>query len=150
MQDMVARLQDLGLRPRVAASRPMRLRHVEHTETRIEAELSSHGLLDIAAALHPTPATCGVPRDAAMRLLRTVEPAPRGWYGGGVGWMDADGEGHITVALRCALVTAQATEAWVGAGIVAGSDEELEWQETQAKLRGLAEAVARARAEGGT
>ncbi len=98
-------------------------------------------LLDLAAALHPTPAVCGVPRQAALRSLAQREPFDRGWYGGVLGWVDERGDGDLAVALRCAL--ARPGDAWLfaGCGIVAGSDPEAELAESEAKLRPMLEAL---------
>src|SRR5262249_32468733 len=56
-----------------------------------------HGLLDAVAVLHPTAAVCGVPRAAAQATLPARERLDRGWYAGGVGWLDAGG-GEVTAA----------------------------------------------------
>jgi menaquinone-specific isochorismate synthase len=92
------------------------------------------GVGDLLTALHPTPAVAGEPRDAAMALIRSLEPAPRGWYAGPVGWVGGE-RAEFAVALRCALL--QGADAWVyaGAGIVEGSDPALEWAETEIKAR---------------
>ncbi|HZP97418.1 MAG TPA: isochorismate synthase [Candidatus Limnocylindria bacterium] len=98
-------------------------------------------LLDLAAALHPTPAVCGAPRAAAMRALAEREPFDRGWYGGALGWIDERGDGELVVALRGAL--ARAHEAWLfaGCGIVAGSDPDAELAESDAKLVPMLDAL---------
>lgn len=98
-------------------------------------------LLDLAAALHPTPAVCGAPREVAARVLAEREPFDRGWYGGALGWVDGQGEGELVVALRGALV--RWSEAWLfaGCGIVAGSDPDAELAEADAKMRPMIEAL---------
>ncbi len=93
-------------------------------------------VLDVATALHPTPAVCGAPRDAARATLAARERLERGWYAGGVGWFDADG-GEIDVALRAGLLEGRRAILYAGAGIVAGSDWEAELEETRLKLRPL-------------
>lgn len=92
--------------------------------------------LAAAAALHPTPAVGGVPADVARRRLAAEEP-DRGWYTGGVGWIDASGDGDFAVALRCALVRPGDVRLFAGAGIVAGSRPEAEWNETEAKMTAM-------------
>ena len=57
-------------------------------------------------ALHPTPAVCGAPRDAALAWLARARGLDRGWYAGAVGWIDAGGDGELAVALRSALLAA--------------------------------------------
>lgn len=98
-------------------------------------------LLHLASALHPTPAVCGSPRDEARQILAEREPFERGWYAGALGWVDARGEGELSVALRSALVAGD--EAWLfaGCGIVAGSDPDAELAESEAKLRPMLEAL---------
>ena len=107
---------------------------VHHLHTEVTGV--ARGGVDVLAlvdALHPTPAVCGTPRAAAREWIAANEGAPRGWYAGPVGWMDASGEGSFCVALRCALL--QGSEAWLyaGAGLVEGSDAAAEWRETSAK-----------------
>jgi len=110
---------------------------VQHLHTPIEGRLRpGRGLLDVAARLHPTPAICGAPRDAALAALAGRERLARGWYGGGVGWLHADG-GEIAVAIRAALLRGTRATLYAGAGIVAGSDPDAELEETRLKLRPL-------------
>ena len=92
--------------------------------------------LELAGMLHPTPAVCGVPTARARAILAAQE-ADRGWYGGSVGWMDARGDGEFAVALRSALVERRRVVGWAGAGIVAGSDPDAEFAETEDKLGAL-------------
>ncbi|AWB82049.1 isochorismate synthase [Corynebacterium yudongzhengii] len=92
--------------------------------------------LELALRLYPTPAVCGTPTDAAEALIHTAE-SDRGFYGGAVGWCDADGEGEYMVAIRCAEVAGDGrlARAWAGGGIVADSDADTELEETTAKLK---------------
>jgi isochorismate synthase len=118
------------------------LAHVHHLATPITATLRDHAhLLDLAARLHPTPALCGSPTDAARDFILAGEPDPRGWYGGAVGWLDAAGDGTLAVAIRSALVTP--ADAWIhaGAGIVRGSEPGLEYIETTIKERAMRDAL---------
>jgi isochorismate synthase len=110
---------------------------VQHLHTPIVARLRpGRGLLEVADVLHPTPAICGAPRADALAVLAGRERLARGWYGGGVGWLDADG-GEVAVAIRAALVRGAHATLFAGAGIVAGSDPEAELEETRLKLRPL-------------
>lgn len=92
-------------------------------------------LLDLAAELHPTPAVCGTPRDAAARFIAEHEPFARGWYAGALGWVDAAGEGELVVALRGAVVRPERAWVFAGCGIVDGSDPDAELAEADAKMR---------------
>lgn len=99
------------------------------------------GLIDLVARLHPTPAVGGFPTAAALDWLKRHGDERRGWYAGGVGWIDEHGDGEIGVALRCALIDGASAELQAGAGLVAGSDPETEFAETEAKLAVIAEAI---------
>ena len=80
----------------------LRLPHVQHLVTDIEGTLRERlGVLALAGQLHPTPAVCGDPTDLAMAFIREAEGFDRGWYSGPVGWVGADGDGELMVALRC-------------------------------------------------
>lgn len=97
--------------------------------------------LDVVAALHPTPAVCGTPREAARAALAELEPLDRGYYAGPVGWVDAAGDGEWAIALRCAEVTGTTARVFAGAGIVADSDPDRELDETERKFRALLDSL---------
>jgi menaquinone-specific isochorismate synthase len=116
---------------------------VGHLVTPIEGRLSEPApdAYTLAAALHPTPAVGGVPRDAALHTIAALEPHPRGRYAGPVGWIDARGDGEWGVALRGAVIDGAQATLHAGAGIVAGSVAEAEWRETEAKLEPMLRAL---------
>ncbi|TNC28210.1 isochorismate synthase [Amycolatopsis alkalitolerans] len=97
--------------------------------------------LRLAAALHPTPAICGTPTEAARRLVGELEPFDRGYYAGAVGWMDAAGDGEWAVSIRCAEVAARSIRLYAGGGIVPASDPKAELDETSAKFQTLLRAM---------
>ena len=97
--------------------------------------------LELVAALHPTPAVCGMPREAAREALDTLEPIDRGGYAGPVGWTDANGDGEWAIALRCAEITGSTARLFAGAGIVVDSVPEAEVDETERKFRALLDAL---------
>ncbi|MGZ8593823.1 MAG: chorismate-binding protein, partial [Actinomycetota bacterium] len=99
------------------------------------------GVLDLVAALHPTPAVCGTPRDAAREVLGRLETLDRGAYAGPVGWVDANGDGEWAIALRCAEITGKTARLFAGAGIVADSVGDAEVDETERKFRALLDAL---------
>lgn len=103
---------------------------------------SSITALELALLVHPTPAICGTPVDAAESLITTAE-SDRGFYAGAVGWCDKDGNGEFMVAIRCAEVSGDGlrVRAWAGGGIVADSDPQAELAETDAKLRTILRAL---------
>jgi isochorismate synthase EntC len=98
------------------------------------------GVFELLERMHPTPAVGGAPRAAALDWLRQHGEADRGWYTGGVGWLD-DAGGDIWVALRCAALRGRAASLYAGAGIVAGSDPQQELRETGWKLQAMLEAL---------
>ena len=97
--------------------------------------------LDGARAIHPTPAICGAPTEAARRMIAELEPFSRDYFGGLVGYMNADGSGQWALVLRCAEVDAQTAILYAGAGIVAESDPVLEHTETGTKLGSFGRAL---------
>ena len=114
----------------------LKLHNIQHLRTPMSGRLRQRpGILPLVQALHPTPALGGDPRAEAMAVIRDLEPIPRGWYGAPVGWINADLDGQFTAAIRSAV--AQDARVWIyaGAGIVADSAPDLEWDETALKLR---------------
>jgi menaquinone-specific isochorismate synthase len=138
------RLAPLGLQL-VHAARPglKRLANVQHLHTPVSAALPADvRLLDVLARLHPTPAVGGSPRAAACAHIRELEGFSRGLYGGPVGWLDHRGGGEFLVGIRSALIDGARARAYAGGGIVAGSDPDREFAETELKFKALLEALA--------
>jgi isochorismate synthase len=98
--------------------------------------------IDLALALHPTPAVGGVPTKAATELIAELE-GDRGFYAGAVGWCDARGDGRWVVSLRCAQLSADRRTALAraGGGIVAESDPDDEVAETTTKFATILNAL---------
>ncbi len=120
-----------------------RLPHLQHLRTFVRGRLRpGRSLLDLAARLHPTPAVGGIPRAAAVQIIREVEGFDRGWYAGPVGWVDAKGDGEFVVALRSALlVPGDRARLFAGCGVVARSDPEREFEESELKLEAMRSAL---------
>ncbi|MEV8633920.1 isochorismate synthase [Streptosporangium sp. NPDC051023] len=114
-----------------------------HLSSRVTGRLTDPGTtsLDLAVALHPTPAVCGTPTAAARTAIAGIEPFDRGFYTGTVGWCDASGDGEWAVTIRCAEVSETGVRLFAGGGIVAGSVPEDELEETSAKFRTLLHAL---------
>ena len=120
----------------------MTLRFVQHLVTEISGTVpEGNGLLALGERLHPTPAVGGEPRDVALALVDEHEGFDRGWYAGPVGWLGADGDGELCVALRCGIVDRTSATLFAGCGIVADSDPDLEWEESRIKLRAVISAL---------
>lgn len=119
--------------------------NVQHLATLVEGRLSqpAPSILELVAALHPTPAVAGWPRDEAVAWITAHEGLERGRYAGAVGWVDGRGNGTWAVSLRCAQLEGTLARVCAGNGIVADSDPATELAETQAKLQAMLGAIIR-------
>jgi menaquinone-specific isochorismate synthase len=120
------------------------LHNVSHLASDVEGKLDRDDpatLLRLAAAVHPTAAVGGTPRDAAVALIAELEGMDRGRYAGPVGWMDAEGNGELGIALRCAQLDGPVARLFAGCGVVADSDPDTEVREAAAKLLPIREAL---------
>jgi menaquinone-specific isochorismate synthase len=119
-----------------------RLTNIQHLKTPIQGRLpEKERILGVIEVLHPTPAVGGRPRDIALGMIPQMEPTPRGWYAAPIGWLDRHGNGMFSVAIRSAVSVRGESLLYAGAGIVADSQPEKEWHETQLKFRPLQEAL---------
>jgi menaquinone-specific isochorismate synthase len=119
-----------------------KLATVQHLQTPLSAQLDrEEHVLDLVEALHPTPAVGGQPPDLALETIRESETFDRGWYAAPVGWFDADGDGTFAVAIRSALARDHEATLFAGAGIVADSDPDREYDEVQLKYRPILDAL---------
>ncbi len=114
-----------------------------HLSTWIEGELADPqtNSLELAFALHPTPAVCGYPPRQAAAFIRESESFNRDFFTGFVGWTDAEGNGEWAIALRCAEIADERVRVFAGAGIVEGSNPDLEVAETAAKMGTILNAI---------
>ncbi len=120
------------------------LTHLHHLITRVRGRMpGQRRLVDVVAALHPTPAVAGVPREDAMRRIRELEGFDRGMFAGVVGWMNAHGDGDAAVTIRSACIEPQHITAWAGAGIVRDSIPAREEEETRLKLHTIFDVLRR-------
>jgi isochorismate synthase len=116
----------------------VRIANIQHLATPIRAQLSAPlGAMALAALLHPTPAVGGEPFAVAAPLIPQLEGFDRGWYAGPVGWTDANGDGELCVALRCALLRGAIAHCYAGVGVVRDSVPAAELAETEVKLQAL-------------
>ncbi|WP_156685760.1 isochorismate synthase [Mycobacterium sp. Marseille-P9652] len=127
-----------------AEPRLSRTATVWHLCTPISGRLrdTSTSAIDLALALHPTPAVGGVPTRAATEVIAELE-GDRGFYAGAVGWCDAGGDGRWVVSIRCAQLSADRRTALAraGGGIVAESDPDDEVAETTTKFATILNAL---------
>ena len=112
--------------------------NIQHLATPIRAQLREPvSVIELAGALHPTPAVGGEPLDVAAPLIPALEGLDRGWYAGPVGWVDEHEDGEFCVALRSALLSGNVARCYAGVGVVRDSDPEAELAETEMKLGAL-------------
>ncbi len=142
IDELQRRLLPLTVDLQTGATEIMRLSNIQHLHTPIDGVLSGQeGILPLVEALHPTPALGGEPRDRAMSLISAMEPVPRGWYAAPIGWIDQQMNGQFGVAIRSAVAQDKRVWMYAGAGIVAASDPQKEWDETALKFRPMLDAL---------
>ncbi|NNE55924.1 MAG: chorismate-binding protein [Flavobacteriales bacterium] len=110
--------------------------HIQHLQTNFnfEAQISP---TEILKALHPTPATCGLPKNEALAYINNLETHPRDYYCGYLGPVQNNGDFDLFVNLRSARRIDSKIEIFVGGGITADSVPSAEWFETELKSRTL-------------
>ena len=132
---------ELDVAPEPQLSRTAALWHLS-TPIRGRLRDTATTAIDLALALHPTPAVGGVPTHDAVDLIAHLE-GDRGFYAGAVGWCDARGDGRWVVAIRGAQLAAdrRSALAQAGGGIVAESDADDEVAETTTKFKTILSAL---------
>lgn len=134
---VVTQLKDFSVSIESAESPGIKkLSNIQHLWTPIRGELKEpNNIFQILENLAPTPAVCGIPRDAAMKAIKELENYPRGLYAGVIGWLNFDLTGEFAVGLRSALIQGRTVHAFAGGGIVKGSVPAKEYDETELKLK---------------
>ncbi|WP_415036503.1 anthranilate synthase component I [Azonexus sp.] len=119
-----------------------RYSHVMHIVSNVEGRLAD-GLaaMDVLRATFPAGTVSGAPKVRAMEIIDELEPVKRGIYAGSVGYLGFNGDMDLAIAIRTAVVKDGQLHVQAGAGIVADSDPEAEWQETQNKARAVLRAA---------
>jgi menaquinone-specific isochorismate synthase len=123
---------------------PLVLPNVTHLSSDVAGTLPAEqpaSLLELVAAVHPTAAVGGTPREVAVPMIAALEGMDRGRYTGPVGWVDAGGDGELGIALRCAQLDGPVARLFAGCGIVADSDPDTEVREAAAKLLAVREVM---------
>ncbi len=122
-----------------------RYSHVMHIVSHVEGELRG-GLdaFDLMRATFPAGTVSGAPKIRAMQIIHELEAGPRGPYAGAVGYFSYDGSSDTCITIRTLVMQDGRISVQAGAGIVADSDPDGEYQETLNKARALAVAVERA------
>ncbi len=119
-----------------------RYSHVMHIVSNVEGKIKPGlGAIDVLRATFPAGTVSGAPKVRAMEIIDELEPVKRGIYAGAVGYLGFDGNMDVAIALRTGVVKGGMLYAQAGGGVVADSDPEGEWQETQNKARALLRAA---------
>lgn len=134
VDDIRGRLSQAATAVDVLSVETIRLRKVQHLRRAIRAEL--YEAKDSACLQLLQPTAAGLPRAAARDYLACYEPFDRGWYAGSAGYLSRQ-QSEFCVSLRSADVERERLTLYAGAGIVAGSDPQQEWQELENKAAGL-------------
>ncbi|MET0387278.1 MAG: anthranilate synthase component I family protein [Polyangiales bacterium] len=124
-----------------------RYSHVMHITSNVQGKLSpGRDAIDVLRATFPAGTLSGAPKVRAMQIIESLEPEPRGVYGGAIGYLGFDGNMDLAISIR--TVVEQAGELFVqaGAGIVEASQPEAEYDETINKAKAVLAAIATARA----
>jgi anthranilate synthase component 1 len=119
-----------------------RYSHVMHIVSNVEGKLKP-GLkaIDVLRATFPAGTVSGAPKVRAMEIIDELEPVKRGVYAGAVGYLGFHGNMDVAIALRTAVIKDGTLHVQAGGGVVADSEPEAEWQETQNKARALLRAA---------
>jgi len=119
-----------------------RYSHVMHIVSNVQGQLKP-GLdaIDALKATFPAGTLSGAPKVRAMQIIDEFEPSKRGVYGGAVGYLDYSGNMDVAIAIRTGVVKDGQLYVQAGAGIVADSVPQSEWQETENKARAVLRAA---------
>ncbi len=127
-----------------------RYSHVMHLVSRVEGRLAAgRDLCDAIASLFPGGTITGAPKVRTMEIIGELEPKRRGIYTGAIGWLGYNDSLKLNIAIRTLVAVGGEAQVQSGAGIVADSDPEKEFEESLNKARALWLAAERAAAEGG-
>ncbi|HEX6592627.1 MAG TPA: anthranilate synthase component I family protein, partial [Moraxellaceae bacterium] len=119
-----------------------RYSHVMHIVSNVEGRLLPQvSAMDVLRATLPAGTLSGAPKVRAMEIIDELEPVKRGIYGGAVGYLGWGGNMDTAIAIRTAVIKDGVMHVQAGAGVVADSVPESEWQETLSKARALMRAA---------
>ena len=119
-----------------------RYSHVMHIVSNVEGKLKP-GLdaIDVLKATFPAGTVSGAPKVRAMEIINELEPSKRGIYAGAVGYLGFNGDMDVAIAIRTGIIKANKLYVQAGAGIVADSIPQSEWDETQNKAKAVLRAA---------
>jgi anthranilate synthase component 1 len=116
--------------------------HVQHIVSRVVGDLRDEcDCYDALRAVFPAGTVSGAPKVRAMEIIEELEPTRRGPYAGAVGYFSYNGNADFAITIRTLVANGDKAYIQVGAGIVADSDPEREWYETEHKAQALIKAL---------
>jgi len=116
--------------------------HVQHIVSRVVGDLRNEcDSYDALRSVFPAGTVSGAPKVRAMEIIEELEPTKRGPYAGAVGYFSYNGNADFAITIRTLVSNEDKAYIQVGAGIVADSDAEKEWYETEHKARALIKAL---------
>ncbi|WP_322932945.1 isochorismate synthase [Bacteroides sp. CG01] len=109
---------------------------LSHLKTDFHFSLpDSNRLGDLLKLLHPTPAVCGLPKEKAYQFIQDNEKYDRRYYSGFIGTLNPGGKTDLYVNLRCMNISSEQLTLYAGGGLLASSELEDEWLETEKKMQ---------------
>jgi anthranilate synthase component I len=119
-----------------------RYSHVMHIVSNVEGKLKPNmDAIDVLKATFPAGTVSGAPKVRAMEIINELEPSKRGIYAGAVGYLGFDGDMDVAIAIRTGVIKNNMLYVQAGAGIVADSIPQSEWEETQNKAKAVLRAA---------
>lgn len=119
-----------------------RYSHVMHLVSNVTGRLAPEmSNMDVLRATFPAGTLTGAPKVRAMEIIDELEPVKRGIYGGATGYLSYGGEMDVAIAIRTGIIQDGMLYVQAAAGIVADSDPEKEWMETEVKARAVLRAA---------
>lgn len=116
--------------------------HWHHLESKIQGRLRAGvGWSALLAALFPGGSVTGAPKRRAMQIIDEIEAEPRGFYTGALGWLRSRRDADFALTIRTAVIDSSGLAYWTGGGIVADSDPQTEFEETQVKALAMRAAL---------
>jgi len=129
-------LLSTGIHPDEKGPYAVRAGELSHLKTDFHFHLSeTNNLGSMLKLLHPTPAVCGLPKEKAYQFILENEGYNRSYYSGFIGLLNPAGKTNLYVNLRCMNIEHDTLTLYAGGGLLASSELEDEWNETENKLR---------------
>jgi anthranilate synthase component 1 len=112
--------------------------HVQHIVSSVEGELKDNmSNMDVLRATFPAGTLSGAPKIRAMEIIDEMEIVKRGIYGGAAGYLSFSGDMDVAIVIRTGVIKDGMLHSQAGAGVVADSNPQSEWHETEAKAKAV-------------